>query len=370
MAPDSFKGSLTAEQAAEAMAAGIHDYDPAIETFLFPVADGGEGTVSSLVSATDGKVITTFVRDPLGRRIEASYGILGDGETCVIEIAEASGLMLLQEEEKNPLKASSFGTGELILHALDAGFRKFIIGLGGSATNDGGVGILQALGMRFLTKQGTDISIGGGGLSLLEAIDNIHFDERILESHFIIASDVTNPLVGPEGASFIFGPQKGATQEIIKLLDKNLQLYANVVESSTGYSLHKKEGAGAAGGAGGAFQAFFPSETRRGIDVVLNAISFKERLKDADLVITGEGKTDGQTLSGKTPYGIAKAAKEKQVILISGAIDDGSRRALSTIFTELHAIADGRISLEESMKDAFHYLRCKTRKVVECYLTK
>ena len=278
--------------------------------------------------------------------------------------------MVLQEIEKDPLKASSYGTGELILHALDAGFRKFIIGLGGSATNDGGVGILQALGMRFLTKQGNDISTGGEGLSMLEEIDSTHFDERIIESHFIIASDVTNPLVGPDGASFVFGPQKGATKEIINLLDRNLKLFADVVEKSTGHTLRNKKGAGAAGGAGGAFQAFFPSETSTRNEVVLDAISFKEQLKEADLIITGEGKTDGQTLSGKTPYGIAQNAKEKQVILISGAIDDESRSTLSTIFTELHAIVDETISPEESMKDAYHYLRCKTKKVVACFLTK
>lgn len=369
IAPDSFKGSLTAEQAAEAMAAGIHDYDPAIEVILSPLADGGEGTVQSLVSATKGRIISTVVQDPLGREIIADYGMLGDEETCVIEIAEASGIMLLKEEERTPLKTSTYGTGELIMYALDAGFRKFIIGLGGSATNDAGVGMLQALGMKFSDAKGAELSPGGEKLSELGKIDATDFDPRIMESHFTIASDVTNPLVGPHGASAVFGPQKGANEEMVMLLDKNLTHFANVVESFTGYSLHDKEGAGAAGGTGGAIQAFFPSEMRRGIDVVLDAISFEEQLKDADVVITGEGKTDGQTLSGKTAYGVVQAAKEKPVLLLSGAIDEGSRDNLSTVFTELHAIADDSISQEESIKNAFHYLRIKTKEVIENYLT-
>ena len=279
VAPDSFKGSLTAVQAAQAMEAGIREYDPTINTVLLPAADGGEGTMSSLVGATGGKLITVVVQDPLGRKIEARYGVLGDGETCVIEIAEASGLMLLSENELNPLETSSFGTGELILHALDEGFRKFIIGLGGSATNDGGAGMLSALGMSLVNEDGMELSQGGGALSELDKIDKTHFDKRISESDFIIACDVENPFVGPEGASVVFGPQKGATTEMVELLDMNLTKFANVVEKMNGNSLHKKKGAGAAGGAGGAFQAFFPGEMKQGISVVLNAISFDEHVK-------------------------------------------------------------------------------------------
>ena len=369
LAPDSFKGSLTAEEAAQAMAAGISDYDATIETILSPVADGGEGTVKSVVSATSGKIISAIVQDPLGRKTEAVYGILGDEETCIIEIAEASGIMLLKESERNPLQTSTYGTGELIVHALDAGFRKFIIGLGGSATNDAGVGMLQALGMKFLNVDDAELLPGGEGLSRLESIDSTNFDSRISESYFTIASDVTNPLIGPHGASFIFGPQKGATEQMAMLLDKNLTQFANVVESFTGHTLHNKEGAGAAGGTGGAIQAFFPSEMRRGIDVVLDAISFENQLEGADVVITGEGKTDGQTLSGKTAYGIVQAAKGKPVILISGAIEKESRDDLSVLFTELHAIVDDSVSTEESMENTFNYLRIKTKEVFKSYLT-
>jgi glycerate kinase len=370
VAPDSFKGSLTALQAAQAMAAGIRDADPSIETVMLPVADGGEGTMTSLVGATDGRIVSVVVQDSLGREIEAGYGVLGDGKTAVIEIAEASGLMLLHEDERNPLVTSTYGTGELIVHALDAGFRNFIIGLGGSATNDGGVGMLQALGMCFVDKNGVELLRGGGSLGNLHAIDMLHFDERILESNFLIACDVSNPFVGTNGASAVFGPQKGASPAMVNMLDANLMKLAHVVEQLTGIVLHGKKGAGAAGGAGGAFQAFFPGEMEQGVSVVLNAISFDEHIIDADLVITGEGKTDSQTLSGKTPFGVAKVAHRegKPVILISGAFDEVSRDLLTPIFNELHAVTDGTVSSQESIAYASHYLRAKTKKVMENYL--
>lgn len=371
IAPDSFKGSLTAVQATQAMADGIHDANPAIETVMLPVADGGEGTMSSLVGATNGTTVTVTVQDPIGRQVNASYGVLGDGETCVIEIAEASGLMLLTEEERNPLITSTFGTGQLIVHALDAGLRKFIIGLGGSATNDGGSGLLQALGMKLLDANSKELTQGGGALGSLYTMEQTSFDERISESHFLIACDVENPLTGSEGASAIFGPQKGAMPKMVNLLDENLGVFAKVVEKLTGISLHARKGAGAAGGAGGAFQAFFPGEMKQGISVVLETILFDQQLRDADLIVTGEGKTDRQTLAGKAPFGIAKvAAREgKPIILISGAVDNGSRELLAPLFSELHAIADGSVSAEESMENAEHYLRLKTKEVMENYLT-
>ena len=370
VAPDSFKGSLTAKQAAEAMAAGIRDYDPTISTVLLPAADGGEGTMRSLIGSTEGELVTVAVRDPLGRIIEASYGILGDKETCVVEIAEASGLMLVAEHELNPLIASSFGTGELILHALNAGYRKFIIGLGGSATNDGGAGMMQALGMKFLDKDGKELSSGGGFLNEVEKIDTTFFDKRIAESTFIIACDVENPFVGPNGASAIFGPQKGATPAMVERLDANLSKFADLIEKITGHALHNEAGAGAAGGAGGAFLAFFPSEMKQGIEVVLDAISFEKHLLDTDLVFTGEGKSDAQTLSGKTPFGIATVVQRegKPVILISGAIDEDGRVLLSPFFTELYAIADGTVSTEESIENATHYLRLITKQAIREYM--
>ena len=372
VAPDSFKGSLTAVQAAKAMEEGIHRYDPTINVKLLPAADGGEGTMNSLISATSGKITTHRVQDPLGRMIYADYGVLGDNETCVIEIAEASGLMLVTEHERDPLLTSSFGTGELIVHALDAGYRKFIIGLGGSSTNDAGTGMLTALGMKFLNRTGIELALGGGALGELSSIDCTLFDKRIAESTFIIASDVENPLVGSKGASYIFGPQKGATNETVKLLDENLLNFATIIEKITGIQLHNKTGAGAAGGAGGAFQAFFPSEMKRGIDVVLEAISFNEHIRDAELILTGEGKTDTQTFSGKTPFGIAEIAERegKPIILISGLVAEETRELLKPLFTEVHTVVGGDVTVEESMNESFLYLKLKTNKVIQDYLTK
>lgn len=372
LAPDSFKGSLTAIEAAEAMAAGIRDVNTDIETVLLPAADGGEGTMRSLVDATEGRYVSVLVEDPLGRPISATYGILGDGETVAIEIAEASGLMRLQDNEKNPFIASSYGTGELIAHALDNGYRKFIIGLGGSATNDGGAGILQALGMRLLNIEGNELPRGGGGLEHISSIDSGNWDARIAESKFLIASDVKNPFIGSEGASAVFGPQKGAAPADVDSLDRNLRKFADAIETKTGIALHSKEGSGAAGGAGGAFQAFFNCEMRQGIDVVLEAIDFERHVKDADLIITGEGKTDLQTLSGKTPFGIAKVAHRiaLPVILISGAVDEEGRDALTPLFTEVHAIMDGNMPVEDAIANAFDHLRKKTQKVMEAIIEK
>lgn len=367
IATDSFKGSLTAIEAAEAMAEGIHEVDPSIQTTLLPIADGGEGTMRSLVSATAGRMISAVVEDPLGRNVEAFYGVLGDEETAVIELAEASGLLLLSDEERNPLFTSTFGTGQLIAHALDAGFRKFIIGLGGSATNDGGVGLLQALRMQFVDQNGNELIRGGEALRHLHNIETTKFDKRIAESTFLIASDVENELVGQRGASFIFGPQKGATSEMVQLLDENLTTLADLIVKKFAISLHNKRGAGAAGGAGGAFQAFFPGETKRGIDVVLEAVSFDEHLQEANLVLTGEGKSDAQTLFGKAPYGIAKLARKfgKPVILISGTISMENQQSLTPLFTSCHAITDETITTEASMKHTYAYLRAKTAEVMK-----
>lgn len=371
-APDSFKGSLTAMEAAEAMAEAVRELDSHVEVLMLPAADGGEGTMTAMVNATGGKLVVQRVEDPLGRNVSACYGVLGDDKTCVIEIAEASGLMLVNDAERNPLVASSYGTGELIRHALDAGYRRFIIGLGGSATNDGGAGMLEALGMKFLDRTGQTLARGGGALSELAQIDIAGFDPRIAESTFRIACDVENPLIGEYGASAVFGPQKGASPETVRQLDRNLRNFADVVEQVTGVALHQKKGAGAAGGAGGAMQAFFAGDMQRGVDVVLEAIAFKAHLKLADLILTGEGKTDHQTLSGKTPLGIAEACKnaDKPVILISGVVVPESVPLLEPYFTEIHSIVDADVSAELAIVDAFHQLKIKTQKVVKAYLEK
>jgi len=370
ISPDSFKGSLSATEAAQAMAAGIRSLDSSIETLILPVADGGEGTMESLIRATHGKTISVTVSDPLRRSITAEYGVLGDGETCVIEMAKASGLTLLITEELNALRATSFGTGELILDALDKGYRKFIVGLGGSATNDGGTGMLKALGMKFQNYLGEELNDGGGALKELARIDLTQFDRRIAESEFIIASDVDNPFIGHNGATFVFGPQKGATEELVDILDRNLKILADVIECSIGISIHNKEGAGAAGGMGGAFQAFFPSMMKPGIQVVMEAVDFESRILDADLVLTGEGKSDAQTLSGKAPIGIAKAAKEYNVpvFLISGSVSNEAVQELAKYFHSIGSIADENISIENSMENAEHHLKMKTREMVSKFI--
>lgn len=366
IAPDSFKGSMEAHEVAHAISRGIKKIDSAIETVLLPIADGGEGTMISLINATDGEVVEELVTNPLGDKIAARYGILGDRKTAVIEIAEASGLLKLSDNEKNPLQATSYGTGELIRHALNKGIKKFIIGLGGSATNDGGAGILVALGVKLLDADGIPLPPGGSALINLQDIDTTEMDKRINDCSFLIASDVTNPLVGESGASFVFGPQKGATPQDVKELDASLSNYADVIEAKTGIQIHHNEGAGAAGGIGGMFQAFFPSMMKRGIDVVLNTISFERHIINASLIITGEGKSDSQTLSGKAPFGVAQVAKEKEipVILISGMIEAADRKFLQPFFSEMHEIVSEEVSTEKSMREAAFYLERKTEQVM------
>ncbi|TQR18290.1 glycerate kinase [Psychrobacillus soli] len=372
VSPDSFKGSLTAMEAAREIAAGIKEGNPIIETVLLPVADGGEGTLEPLIMATNGHTVQVDVLDPLGRPIRVEYGVLGDGETCVIEMAKASGLILLKDEEKNPLMASTFGTGELILHALDNGYKKFVVGIGGSATNDGGTGMLRALGMKFLDENGDELPEGAGALAELHTVDVMSFDKRIRESHFIIACDVDNPLIGPNGATAIFGPQKGVTTELVDELDQNLFHLANKIENVTGIALHRKPSAGAAGGLGGAFLAFFPVTLKPGIEVVMEAIDFKAQIKDADFIITGEGKSDVQTLSGKAPMGIANIGKEMEVpvILLSGFIEEASIPQLSPYFYKLASVVDSTISHGESMEKAGYYLRCRAKEMMQSIIEK
>ncbi|MCZ8542515.1 glycerate kinase [Psychrobacillus psychrodurans] len=370
ISPDSFKGSLTALEATYEINKAIKEISQDIETVLLPVADGGEGTLEALITATQGSTIEVEVYDPIGRLIKAEYGVLGDGETCVIEMAKASGIMLLQKEENNPLQASTFGTGELVLHALNRGYKKFIIGLGGSATNDGGTGMLRALGMKFLNKYGKEIPLGPQFLRDLHEIDPTDFDGRIKDCHFILASDVDNPFVGLNGATKVFGPQKGVTSNMVKVLDKNLEHLANIIEEVTQITLHKLPGAGAAGGLGGAFLAFFPVYMKPGIEVVMEAINFEEHIKNADFIITGEGKSDSQTLSGKAPIGIAKVANKHNVpvILISGYIEPLSIRNLSSYFSKLVSIVDHSITLEKAMRNPTYHLGVKTSETMNLIL--
>ncbi|MEB2301357.1 glycerate kinase [Lysinibacillus xylanilyticus] len=370
ISPDSYKGTLSAIEVARAMQAGILDVDQSIETVILPVADGGEGTLESLVTSTDGHYISHHVLDPLGRKIEARYGVLGDNETCVIEIAQASGIMLLQDEEKNPELASTYGTGQLIKAALDKGFRKLIIGIGGSATNDAGIGMLQALGLQLKKEDGTLIADGVPALLDLSSIDISQLDPRLAEAQFIIACDVDNPLIGERGATAIFGPQKGVKEQQIAYFDSCLKQFADIVEKQFNIRLHDYKGAGAAGGMGGALIAFFNGSFHAGIEIVMNAVQLKKHLEGAGFVMTGEGQSDSQTLHGKAPLGVAKAATLANVhaVLLSGAIDENDKLELLEYFTVVESLVDENISVQQAMQEPSYFIRMKTKKMVENYI--
>lgn len=366
VAPDSFKGSLTALEAANAISDGIHAARPAAQIDEIPLADGGEGTVDVLVYSTKGQFINTTVTDPLGRAITAKYGILGDGETAVIEMAAASGITLLKENELNPLKTSTFGTGEIIKHALENGYRKFIIGIGGSATNDGGTGMAQALGVKFISKctEITEPMTGGllGGVDDIE-ISNLH--PAVAESEFVVASDVTNPLIGELGCAKIYATQKGAAPEAVKVLESNMAGYINIAENKLGMQVRNMAGAGAAGGFGAGAVLFLNAKIASGIDIILEACNFKTRLQGADLVLTGEGKIDRQTAHGKTLSGVARLAKENNITVIAfGGMVEQSADLKDIGITNIHSITEDGTEIEYAMRNAYDLLRNKVRSVI------
>jgi glycerate kinase len=319
VAPDSFKGSLTAVEVSDAIEQGIREIFPQAEIVKIPMADGGDGTVQCLVNATGGKILREKVTGPLGDEVLASYGILGDKKTAVIEMAEASGLTLVPENRRNPLITTTYGTGQLIKSALDQGCRKMIIGIGGSATNDGGAGMVQALGVKLLDKGGEEIGFGGGELKKVFRINTKYLDNRLSETKVLIASDVSNPLCGPKGASQVYGPQKGATSEMIKKLDESLVYFAEIIKRDLNKDIKDIPGAGAAGGLGASLIAFLDAELRPGIEIIIEIVKLERAIKDADLVVTGEGKIDNQTIYGKAPIGVAKIAKKYNVPVIAVA---------------------------------------------------
>jgi glycerate kinase len=365
IAPDSFKESLSALQAARAIEKGFRDVFPEAEYVLIPMADGGEGTVQSLVDATGGTIIEKRVTGPLGEPVNAFFGLLGDGKTAVIEMAAASGLHLVPKEKRNPFLTTTRGTGELIRAALDRGVEHFIIGIGGSATNDGGAGMIQALGGRLLDQNRQEIAPGGGHLSELAEIDLSSLDSRLKKVKIDVACDVDNPLTGPNGASAVFGPQKGATSEMVRQLDENLSHYADMVEQTIGKPIRHVPGAGAAGGLGAGLLAFLDAQLKRGVEIVLEAVQFQERVKDASLVITGEGRIDGQTISGKTPIGVAKAAKQYHipVIGIAGSISEDSDIVLEHGIDALYSIVPGVIPWTTAIQHAEYYLLQTSRHI-------
>lgn len=368
IAPDSFKESLTALQVAAAIEAGMCAVWPEAEYVKVPVADGGEGTVQALIDATGGRRVAVRVTGPLGEPVDAFYGLIGgaDGDAgadklAVIEMAAASGLESVPPERRDPRVATTRGTGELILHALEAGARRFVLGVGGSATNDGGAGMLQALGVRLLDADGRDLVPGGAELARLARIDAAGLDARVRASVFEVASDVANPLVGPNGASAIFGPQKGATPEMVVQLDANLRHYADVVQRDTGQDVAGVPGAGAGGGIAAAMIVFLGGRLRPGVEIVTEAVGLDAALRDADLVVTGEGRIDGQTVHGKTPMGVARVAARHgvPVVAIGGslardadAVYSHGIAAIAAAVTRPSSVGEALAAAEENLRNA------------------
>lgn len=323
LAFDSFKGSLTSREVANAFEEGLRTVAPDCEVRKVCLADGGEGTAEALVTTLHGQWVEMEVFDPLMRPICARYGLVDNGQTAVIEMAEASGLTLLSETERNPLKTSTYGTGQLIANALARGCRKLLIGIGGSATNDAGIGMLNALGFRFLDADGNVLNGCGESLEKIASIDSSHILPELESVEITVACDVTNPFCGPCGAAYVFAPQKGADKAMVTRLDDGLRHFARIIHSYNKVDVSELQGAGAAGGLGGAFSAFLNTRLCRGVEWVLDALHFEELLKGCDLVVTGEGRIDHQTLMGKTPYGILQAASRQDIptIAIGGSID-------------------------------------------------
>ncbi|UMV48521.1 glycerate kinase [Paenibacillus macerans] len=353
LAPDSFKESMTAKEVCAAMEKGLRKVYPHADYIHVPMADGGEGTVQSLVDASGGRIYTQVVTGPLGEPVTARYGILGDGETAAIEMASASGIHHVSKETKNPLITTTYGTGELIRECLDKGIKRIIIGIGGSATNDGGAGMAEALGARFLDADGRELPRGGGALKRLERIDISALDPRLRQVNLIVACDVTNPLCGEHGASHVFGPQKGATPEMVRQLDAGLAHYADIAKRQLGKDVRDIPGAGAAGGLGAGLLIFTQAVLRKGIEIVIEYTGLKQKVAAADVVFTGEGGIDFQTKFGKTPYGVAKAAKEagKKVIAVAGYIGEGIEALYEEGIDAVFGIVPGAGDLEKLLAE-------------------
>ncbi|WP_434138545.1 glycerate kinase [Photobacterium leiognathi] len=369
IAPDSYKESLTAMEVATAIENGFRQVIPNAEYIKLPMADGGEGTVQSLVDASNGTIIEHSVTGPLGEQVNGFFGLMGDGKTAIIEMAAASGLHLVSPDLRNPMLTTSFGTGELILAALDKGVEHIIVGIGGSATNDGGIGMAQALGVRFLDENNKQISYGGGALDRLHRIDMSNIDPRLRSVKLDVACDVDNPLCGEKGASQVFGPQKGATPEMVTQLDNNLDHYAEIIKRDLGKDVKDMAGAGAAGGMGAALLGLFNAQLRPGIEIVMDAVNLADALKDADLVITGEGRIDSQTINGKTPIGVARTAKRfnKPVIGIAGSLSYDCNVVHEHGIDAVFSVVPRSVSLTEALAEAAINVELTARNVAAIY---
>jgi glycerate kinase len=365
IAPDSFKGTLTALEAAACIERGLRRHLRGIAVRKIPMADGGDGTVQAIVDATNGQLKRAKVHDPLGRPIWAQYGVTSDGRTAVIEMAAASGLVLLEPSERDPMRTTTRGTGDLIRAALRSGAHKILIGIGGSATNDGGMGLARALGVRFLDQEDREIPEGGGSLDKLARIDVTGRLPALERVKIEVACDVDNPLTGPRGAARVYGNQKGATPEQIRLLDKNMKHFARIVQKDLGVDVDRVRGAGAAGGLGAGLLAFLGARLRPGIDVVSDAIRLDRRMAGCDLAITGEGKTDGQTLHGKAPMGVIREARKQgiPVIVISGSIGPGAEALLENGVDKCYGVLSEPMDDNELRRDAPRLLEDKAAEV-------
>lgn len=365
IAPDSFKESLSALVVAEQIEEGFRKIFPDAEYVKLPMADGGEGTVAALVAATGGRVIEAQVTGPLGEKTAAFYGVTGDGRTAVIEMAAAGGLALVPSALRNPMKTTSYGTGELIRLALDAGLRDLLVGIGGSATNDGGAGMLQALGVRLLDGQGQEVGPGGGCLDQVARIDCSGLDSRLEPCRISVACDVDNSLTGARGASAVFGPQKGASPEMVARLDANLGHFSRLVARDLGVEVADIPGAGAAGGMGAALLAFLGAELRPGIDVVSKVVGLERLLVGAQLLITGEGRIDSQTVFGKTPVGVARMAKRQgvPVIALAGSLSADAAVVYPHGIDALFSVVPGVCSLDDALSGAAQNVRSTARNI-------
>lgn len=359
IAIDSFKGCMSSCELAQSIKEGIKEVYTEAIVEAYEVADGGEGTLQAMVNNTDGKIITCKVHDPLMNPINANYGILGDGKVAVIEMASASGLPLVPLNKRNPLITTTFGVGELIKDALHNGCQEFIVGIGGSATNDAGVGMLQALGYRFLDKEGYEVGLGGGELGKIVDIDDTNVLPALKTASFLVACDVDNPMYGKRGAAQIYSRQKGASEEDVLLLDANVKHFADIIEKRLGKEVAHIAGSGAAGALGGGFLAFLNAQLRSGIEIVLDALDFDAKIKDADFVITGEGKIDAQSLMGKVISGVAKRTQKHHVPLLAlaGHVEDNAKEAHGHGIDAIFSIMNAPMELCDAMvKETTHKL--------------
>ena len=371
IAPQGFKGSLQAPEVAHAIAEGVRRALPDAVIVLKPMADGGEGTVQALISAAGGEIVTTRVSGPLGDKVMAAWGIFPDRTRAVIEMAAASGITLVPPGRLNPLLATTYGTGELIVAALECGCSRIIVGLGGSATNDGGAGMAQAIGVRLIDERGSELAPGGAALNRLHHIDVAGIDSRIADAEILAATDVTNPLCGEQGSAAVYGPQKGATPEMVKQLDAALQHYSVVIEKDLGISVRDMPGAGAAGGLGAGLLAFTGARVVSGVEMVIQSSGLIAELKDADLVFTGEGRLDGQNAFGKVPAGVAARARPLgvPVIAIAGSLGEGYQAIYALGIDSVLTIAPGPISLAEAMTNAGALIADAAERAIRLFLS-